>query len=156
MVKEHPDCPAPEHPPQKLWEGRTPQDFAIEFAEYMARSAEQYLGILETEEVNSDDIADFRRGLRSSIYEFRKRAAKCIKADAMQAYGEGYVTEITVEGEGGHGIPTIRATMRAMRNDMGISVDSVSITSHKIGDYNALSDALSGRRKIKFSFELSK
>lgn len=61
---------------------------ALEFAEYMAKRAEQLLDRLSTEREESDDVSDdevydattarceFLTALRSGIYEFRKRAAK--------------------------------------------------------------------------------
>lgn len=70
---------------------RTPQDFAIEFAEYMAKGAEALitainadaevrLRIAESDDVSDDDehdaqatVSEMQRALQSDIYEFRKR-----------------------------------------------------------------------------------
>lgn len=53
---------------------RTPKDYAIEFAEYMAKSVEHYMLINDTLYATQDDKTDARRHLTSAVYEFRKRA----------------------------------------------------------------------------------
>ena len=75
----------------------TDEQRAIEFAEYMAKSAEAFLRAVDAlqiaqntseqqnnfaiydEEVETaqERLTDFWRGLESSIYEFRKRAERC-------------------------------------------------------------------------------
>lgn len=57
---------------------RTPTDYAIEFGEYLAQSAESLLALHAADpmELTEDDWTDTLKGLRSSIYEFRKRAVK--------------------------------------------------------------------------------
>jgi hypothetical protein len=54
---------------------RTPQDYAIEFGEYLAKSAEAFM-----HRVNDYpyDCNEEWCGLRSAVYEFRKRAARCV------------------------------------------------------------------------------
>ena len=54
--------------------GRTPEQFAIEFGEYLAQSAEHFLERYSAPERMSD-FEDVRH-LRSAIYEFRKRASR--------------------------------------------------------------------------------
>lgn len=59
--------------------GRTPKDYAIEFGEYLAKAAEQYLeqrNLYDAKESDSDALMDAWRALRSSIGEFRKRATR--------------------------------------------------------------------------------
>lgn len=58
---------------------RTPADYAIEFAEYMAKSVEHYLLIQDTLYATQDDKIDARRHLTSAVYEFRKRATTAAK-----------------------------------------------------------------------------
>lgn len=63
---------------------RTPQDFAIEFGEYMAKAAEEYMKAISetfgkariTKNVDFTQASEAYRGLTSGIYEFRKRAAR--------------------------------------------------------------------------------
>lgn len=50
---------------------RTHADYAIEFGEYLARSAEGYVAA-RGREAKTDAL----RVLRSAIYEFRKRASR--------------------------------------------------------------------------------
>ena len=52
--------------------GRSPKDYAVEFGNYLARSAQRFMDTLNSGGVTADDWDD----LRSSIYEFRKRAVK--------------------------------------------------------------------------------
>lgn len=54
---------------------RTPRDYAIEHAEYMAQAAEKLLGLASFEQ-DSDYVIDARNTLRDRIYEFRKRAER--------------------------------------------------------------------------------
>lgn len=69
---------------------KTDEQRAIEFAEYLAQSAEAFMRAVDRfqhaldEEV--EDIADaeaalpdYQRGLKSSVYEFRKRAARVVE-----------------------------------------------------------------------------
>jgi hypothetical protein len=72
---------------------RTPQDYAIEHAEYLATSVEQYMRVRnEFEEAAQeadedgdggeipdglrDALSDHWRGLTEAVYEFRKRAER--------------------------------------------------------------------------------
>lgn len=63
----------------RLEQKRTNKDYAIEFGEYLAQSAENLLkvveGLEEVLEIPSDEFS----ALQSAIYEFRKRAAKCVQ-----------------------------------------------------------------------------
>lgn len=52
---------------------RTPKDYAIEHAEYMAKAAEK---LLDLPMDSGDDVLDARNALRNRIYEFRKRASR--------------------------------------------------------------------------------
>lgn len=69
--------------------GRTPKDYAIEHAEYLAKNAEDLLETLnncigeETEFINNEDseLGEAIGSLRSGIYEFRKRAARSKTCD---------------------------------------------------------------------------
>ncbi|HEY4153527.1 MAG TPA: hypothetical protein VGM38_09420 [Pseudolysinimonas sp.] len=58
---------------------RTPQDYAIEFGEYLAHAAERFMAehnrAWQAEEAPD---TDYWRALESAIYEFRKRAAKAV------------------------------------------------------------------------------
>ena len=78
---------------------RSPTDYALEFAEYMAKGAEQFMKALNEEDAlrlrreESDDVDDdtiydagtsrseAMRGLRSDIYEFRKRRDRTIAGE---------------------------------------------------------------------------
>lgn len=61
---------------------RTAQDYAIEHGEYLATSAEQFMALFgELHPPSHDDRSDAWGGLKSAIYEFRKRAAR-VKSDA--------------------------------------------------------------------------
>lgn len=65
---------------------RTDADYAIEFGEYMAVAAEHYLDVSDKyrdqvtngarHHIHSDMVSDAWEGLRSAVYEFRKRAAR--------------------------------------------------------------------------------
>lgn len=60
---------------------RTDKDYAIEFGDYLATSAEEFLKFLNESGASAkapdqSGLTDHWRGLQSSIYEFRKRAAK--------------------------------------------------------------------------------
>lgn len=61
---------------------RSPQDYAIEFGEYMASAAERYMAAVNTnlppEAILKDQAAvtDAWVSLSSAVYEFRKRAAR--------------------------------------------------------------------------------
>ena len=85
-------------------QARTPTDFALEFAEYMATGAEQLLASLDAlsaaelvrEETGEDDgdVHDARddvwgnvSSLRSAIYEFRKRRDR-IDSTEQRASGD--------------------------------------------------------------------
>lgn len=62
--------------------GRNDTDFAIEFALYLAASAECLLDTFNAirafdNDDERDTINDRVSDLRSAIYEFRKRAARC-------------------------------------------------------------------------------
>ena len=63
---------------------RDEKDYAIEFAEYMAKAAESYAEAIGNEvwtEMTAeaqDAVSDKFSELQSSIYEFRKRAEKAI------------------------------------------------------------------------------
>ena len=58
---------------------RADEQYAIEFGEYLAQAAEQFMAeqnrAAETEEMPD---ADYWRGLESAIGEFRKRAARTL------------------------------------------------------------------------------
>jgi hypothetical protein len=84
--------------PPPVATGRTPQDYAIEHAEYMAKGAEHLLAALNVEDalrlrqeesadVDADDMhaagttrAEAAMGLRADIYAFRKRRARALLA----------------------------------------------------------------------------
>jgi hypothetical protein len=66
---------------------KTDEQRAIEFAEYLAQSAEAFMRAVDRFQIaldeEAEDIADaeaslseYWSGLESSIYEFRKRAAR--------------------------------------------------------------------------------
>jgi hypothetical protein len=65
---------------------RTDADYAIEFGEYMAVAAEHYLDVLDKyrdqvengreHHIHPDMVSDAWSGLRSAVYEFRKRATR--------------------------------------------------------------------------------
>jgi len=65
---------------------RTDADYAIEFGEYMAVAAERYLDVSDKYRdqvqngarhgIHPDMVSDAWDGLRSAVYEFRKRAAR--------------------------------------------------------------------------------
>ncbi len=66
---------------------RTPEDYAIEHAGYLATSAERLLAALgamalregDDEDGSQDDrdaVGDHMQAVRSAIHEFRKRAAR--------------------------------------------------------------------------------
>lgn len=56
---------------------RDDKDYAIEFGGYLARAAEHYLEVVNDPVRNGpDELSDAHRSLRSSIHEFRKRAAR--------------------------------------------------------------------------------
>lgn len=80
----------------------TDEQRAIEFGEYLAKAAEQFMGALDAQYIASDlleindkdsakneledelyeadmDASGSRRQLLESIYEFRKRAEKCVR-----------------------------------------------------------------------------
>jgi hypothetical protein len=61
--------------------GRDAKDFAIEFGEYLAKAAEHFQDILQTELKGEHDynaLHDAWGGLDSAIYEFRKRAVMAL------------------------------------------------------------------------------
>lgn len=70
-----------DHPKQ-----RTDADYAIEFGEYMAVAAEHYLDVSDKyrdqvengarHNIHRDMVSDAWGGLRSAVYEFRKRATR--------------------------------------------------------------------------------
>jgi hypothetical protein len=73
--------------------GRTLEQFAIEFGEYLAKSSEQYLSVVaEVTELSTahsadaDSLTDAYRALKSAIYEFRKRANRA--AATPRLHGE--------------------------------------------------------------------
>lgn len=61
---------------------RTPADYAIEHAEYMAKAAEAFMNIVgplispRLTTADHDLLTDHRQALASGIYEFRKRATR--------------------------------------------------------------------------------
>lgn len=55
---------------------RTPEEFAIEFGEYMAKSAVSYMGMTQREWRDADVHSDRWNALNCAIYDFRKRAAR--------------------------------------------------------------------------------
>lgn len=60
---------------------RDAKDFAIEFGGYMATSADRLMAYLSTPgAVDATQATDLLDDLRSSVYEFRKRAAKASPA----------------------------------------------------------------------------
>jgi hypothetical protein len=94
------EAAAPAQEPPKASDERTPQDYAIEHAEYMAIDADQLLeaiqrlsdaeAILEQSgEEDQGPVADARdlvwervRSLRSGVYEFRKRRDRAARNGA--------------------------------------------------------------------------
>lgn len=62
--------------------GRDAKDFAIEFAEYMAKDAERLRRSIRQDD---PEVCELSTAVRSSIYEFRKRAAK---AGAVHSSGK--------------------------------------------------------------------
>lgn len=79
---------APSHSQQSA---RSPQHYAIEHAEYMAVSGEQlmdYLNEIANEDdgvlVPDDRFGDYIGGLRSGVYEFRKRRDRCSSHESEQ------------------------------------------------------------------------
>lgn len=76
----------------------TDADYAIEHAEYLAKDAESYIEAVNhylntedgEEEFSEDDVmsaaermSEHARGLRNSVYEFRKRAKRAIDSAAL-------------------------------------------------------------------------
>lgn len=57
---------------------RTPEEFAIEFGEYMAKAADRYLDLNqpEVEKLDYPALDEAHVRLRTALYEFRKRAKK--------------------------------------------------------------------------------
>jgi hypothetical protein len=55
---------------------RTPEEFAIEFGEYLAKAAVRYMGMTVEEKNDPDILADKWRALHLAIHDFRKRAKK--------------------------------------------------------------------------------
>jgi hypothetical protein len=65
---------------------RTDADYAIEFGEYLAVAAENYLHTSDRyrdqvengakHHIHPDMVSDAWQGLQSAVYEFRKRAAR--------------------------------------------------------------------------------
>lgn len=45
----------------------------VEFGRYLAAAAEQYVDCMNSAQVSNDEMADKYQGVRSAIYEFRKR-----------------------------------------------------------------------------------
>ena len=75
---------------------RTPQDYAIEFGGYLADRAVTFLRLMEEPDMgadNPDHQAEVYRALRSAVYEFRKRAARCAP-DVHIAVGPEAVDEV--------------------------------------------------------------
>ena len=65
----------------RMLAGRSPQDYAIEFGEYLAKAAEQYRDVMNVEDLTAIDPAESRDAfvaLNDAIYEFRKRAARAL------------------------------------------------------------------------------
>lgn len=57
---------------------RSPKDYAIEFGEYLATAAEDFMAEQNRAAASEETPdADLWRALEGAIYEFRKRAAKC-------------------------------------------------------------------------------
>lgn len=63
---------------------RSPKDYAIEFAEYMAKAADNFLALYDSGKADPFDMADYRRALASSVYEFRKRAKRATTAQGSE------------------------------------------------------------------------
>lgn len=67
-------------------DGRTPQDFAIEFGEYLAKAAENYLAFMRQNskviDVKLDECADLAKALDRNIYDFRKRKDRVVSSAA--------------------------------------------------------------------------
>jgi len=67
--------------------GRTDQDFAIEFGEYLAKAAERFMDHHNSREYPSaaelDEGVDRWRALQAAIHEFRKRAERAALTAAM-------------------------------------------------------------------------
>ena len=67
---------------------RSPADYAIEFGGYLADAAEWYLKRpTETDARSADEVEDVDRGLRSAIYEFRKRAKVALASASPRSSG---------------------------------------------------------------------
>lgn len=67
--------------------------------------------------------------------------------------GDLLVRDVSCEG-GAYGPPTVTAKLNAVRNDFGIEINSIEITSHKAEDYEILRKALLGMTKFKFAMEI--
>jgi hypothetical protein len=137
------DHPAPSSLARQIMRGlergaqRTPQDYAIEFGGYLADRAVTFLRLMEEPDMgadNPDHQAEVYRALRSAVYEFRKRAARCAP-DVHIAVGPEAVDEViaqmpspvasaqdaeaTVTEQGGGGAPT--AASRPSKQDDAVS-----------------------------------
>ncbi len=109
---------------------RTPQDYAIEHAEYMARAAERLIEsvnavaalrirIAESDDVTDDDEHDVQatvderlRAMRNSIYEFRKRRDRALSTAGAAAAPVGIIDRLEAalkRIENGHSIRRIPA-----------------------------------------------
>ena len=76
---------------------RTPKDYAIEFGEYLAKSAERYMAAVNSlESARGDDCdqtpedaerecSEAYQRLCSDIYDFRKRAARAYPVTSQKA-----------------------------------------------------------------------
>jgi hypothetical protein len=59
---------------------RTPEQYAIEHGEYLAKAAEGYMNAINeysAGKCDSDYLSDHWRALQNAVGEFRKRAERC-------------------------------------------------------------------------------
>jgi len=68
--------------------GRTDKDFAIEFGEYLATAADDFMAAVnhheaaqrlsdfDAEQAAADALTDHWKALQEAVYEFRKRASR--------------------------------------------------------------------------------
>jgi FtsZ-binding cell division protein ZapB len=110
---------------------RDTKDFAIEFGEYLAKSVEQLLGFQSANGAplsrgDMQTMTELTEGVRSSIYEFRKRAAK-VALPPQSAAGpekagwevEGFIDRLTRRDDSN----SERLVLEAIRHLRGFSRD---------------------------------
>ena len=133
------DHPAPSSLARQIMRGlergaqRTPQDYAIEFGGYLADRAVTFLRLMEEPDMgadNPDHQAEVYRALRSAVYEFRKRAARCAP-DVHIAVGPEAVDE-ALDTE--HLTPEQQRVMdKALRRPCAI-IDKSTLTAPDVVD----------------------